>query len=99
MFLCCRFGPIEYKGPFVAQYVENFILRVITPLTYLPSRATLQEFLSYHEVSFAFGSFDGKLADDSQSLFLNVCVKTVANISSRSDMRVFEIYYIGIFFE
>lgn len=44
-----RFGPIEYKGPFVAHYVENFILRVITPLTYLPSRATLEEFLSYHE--------------------------------------------------
>ncbi|CAJ1053909.1 thioredoxin domain-containing protein 11 [Xyrichtys novacula] len=44
-----RFGPIKYKGPFVAPYVENFILRVITPLTYLPSRATLQEFLSYHE--------------------------------------------------
>ncbi|XP_041642260.1 thioredoxin domain-containing protein 11 [Cheilinus undulatus] len=44
-----RFGPIEYKGPFVAPYVENFILRVITPLTYLPSRATLEEFLSYHE--------------------------------------------------
>ncbi|XP_019962331.2 thioredoxin domain-containing protein 11 [Paralichthys olivaceus] len=44
-----RFGPIEYKGPFVALYVENFILRVITPLTYLPSRATLKEFLSYHE--------------------------------------------------
>ncbi|XP_071359563.1 thioredoxin domain-containing protein 11 isoform X2 [Trachinotus anak] len=44
-----RFGPIEYKGPFVAPYVESFILRVITPLTYLPSRATLEEFLSYHE--------------------------------------------------
>ncbi|XP_044043905.1 thioredoxin domain-containing protein 11 [Siniperca chuatsi] len=44
-----RFGPIEYKGPFVAQYVESFILRVITPLTYLPSRAKLKEFLSYHE--------------------------------------------------
>ncbi|XP_018538020.1 LOW QUALITY PROTEIN: thioredoxin domain-containing protein 11 [Lates calcarifer] len=44
-----RFGPIEYKGPFVAQYVESFILRVITPLTYLPSRATLEEFLSCHE--------------------------------------------------
>ncbi|XP_068444777.1 thioredoxin domain-containing protein 11 [Clinocottus analis] len=43
------FGPIEYKGPFVAPYVESFILRVITPLTYLPSRATLEEFLSYHE--------------------------------------------------
>ncbi|XP_044203520.1 thioredoxin domain-containing protein 11 [Thunnus albacares] len=44
-----RFGPIEYRGPFVAPYVESFILRVITPLTYLPSRATLEEFLSYHE--------------------------------------------------
>lgn len=44
-----RFGPIEYKGPLVAPYVESFILRVITPLTYLPSRATLEEFLSYHE--------------------------------------------------
>ncbi|XP_041790232.1 thioredoxin domain-containing protein 11 [Chelmon rostratus] len=44
-----RFGPIEYKGPFVAPYVESFILRVITPLIYLPSRATLEEFLSYHE--------------------------------------------------
>ncbi|XP_029314403.1 thioredoxin domain-containing protein 11 isoform X2 [Cottoperca gobio] len=44
-----RFGPIEYKGPYVAPYVESFILRVITPLTYLPSRATLKEFLSYHE--------------------------------------------------
>uniref|UniRef100_A0A7N6BRJ2 Thioredoxin domain containing 11 n=1 Tax=Anabas testudineus TaxID=64144 RepID=A0A7N6BRJ2_ANATE len=48
-FLYCRFGPIDYKGPFVAPYVESFILRVITPLTYLPSRAMLQEFLSYHE--------------------------------------------------
>ncbi|XP_075947712.1 thioredoxin domain-containing protein 11 [Anarhichas minor] len=44
-----RFGPIEYKGPVVAPYVESFILRVITPLTYLPSRATLEEFLSCHE--------------------------------------------------
>lgn len=52
--LFCRFGPIEYKGPFVAPYVESFILRVITPLTYLPSRAHLEEFLSYHEVLFSF---------------------------------------------
>ncbi|KAK5865526.1 hypothetical protein PBY51_019792 [Eleginops maclovinus] len=44
-----RFGPIEYKGPYVAPYVESFILKVITPLTYLPSRDTLEEFLSYHE--------------------------------------------------
>lgn len=44
-----RFGPIEYKGPFEAPYVESFILKVITPLTYLPSQAKLQDFLSYHE--------------------------------------------------
>lgn len=51
MLLCvARFGPIEYKGPFVAPYMESFILRVITPLTYLPSRARLKDFLSNHEV-------------------------------------------------
>ncbi|XP_055366517.1 thioredoxin domain-containing protein 11 isoform X2 [Betta splendens] len=44
-----RFGPIDYKGPLVAPYVESFILRVITPLIYLPSKATLEEFLSDHE--------------------------------------------------
>uniref|UniRef100_A0A8C6SY13 Thioredoxin domain containing 11 n=1 Tax=Neogobius melanostomus TaxID=47308 RepID=A0A8C6SY13_9GOBI len=44
-----RYGPIEYKGPFVAPYVESFILKVITPLTYLSSQAKLQDFLSYHE--------------------------------------------------
>uniref|UniRef100_A0A3B4AB75 Uncharacterized protein n=1 Tax=Periophthalmus magnuspinnatus TaxID=409849 RepID=A0A3B4AB75_9GOBI len=44
-----RFGPIEYKGPFVAPYVESFVLRVLTPLTYLPSEAVLRDFLSYHE--------------------------------------------------
>ncbi|XP_075869412.1 thioredoxin domain-containing protein 11 [Nelusetta ayraudi] len=44
-----RFGPIEYKGPFVAPYLESFVLRVITPLTYLSSTATLKHFLSYHE--------------------------------------------------
>uniref|UniRef100_A0AAY4B796 Thioredoxin domain-containing protein n=1 Tax=Denticeps clupeoides TaxID=299321 RepID=A0AAY4B796_9TELE len=43
------FGPIEYKGPFTAAYVERFIRKVVTPLTYLPSRAVLREFLSYHE--------------------------------------------------
>ncbi|KAK0146515.1 Thioredoxin domain-containing protein 11 [Merluccius polli] len=44
-----RFGPIHYRGPFIAAYVESFVLRVLTPLTYLPSRATLKDFLSYHE--------------------------------------------------
>lgn len=70
VFLCCRFGPIEYKGPFVAQYVESFILRVITPLTYLPSRATLEEFLSYHEVLSGFRP-DGELA---KKKFISYCV-------------------------
>ncbi|XP_063331920.1 thioredoxin domain-containing protein 11 isoform X1 [Pelmatolapia mariae] len=44
-----RFGPIEYRGPFLAPYMESFVLRVITPLTYLPSRGHVEEFLSYHE--------------------------------------------------
>uniref|UniRef100_A0A1A8QQY9 Thioredoxin domain containing 11 n=1 Tax=Nothobranchius rachovii TaxID=451742 RepID=A0A1A8QQY9_9TELE len=44
-----RLGPIEYKGPFLAPYIESFILKVITPLTYLPSRTHLEEFLSCHE--------------------------------------------------
>ncbi|XP_029916228.1 thioredoxin domain-containing protein 11 [Myripristis murdjan] len=44
-----RFGPIEYKGPFIAPYVESFVRKVITPLIYLPSRATLQDFLANHE--------------------------------------------------
>ncbi|XP_076003780.1 thioredoxin domain-containing protein 11 isoform X2 [Genypterus blacodes] len=44
-----RFGPIEYKGPLVAAYLESFVLRAITPLTYLSSRATLQQFISHHE--------------------------------------------------
>lgn len=44
-----RFGPIEYKGPFVAPYVESFVLKVLTPFTYLSSQAKLQDFLSNHE--------------------------------------------------
>ncbi|KAM8841991.1 thioredoxin domain-containing protein 11 [Synchiropus picturatus] len=44
-----RFGPIEYRGPILAPYLESFVLRVVTPLTYLPSRAKLEEFLSCHE--------------------------------------------------
>ncbi|KAL4624450.1 thioredoxin domain-containing protein 11-like [Arapaima gigas] len=44
-----RFGPIEYRGPVAAAYVEKFIQRVISPVTYLPTQAMLQEFLSYHE--------------------------------------------------
>nr|XP_057946717.1 thioredoxin domain-containing protein 11 isoform X1 [Doryrhamphus excisus] len=52
-----RFGPIEYKGPFVAAYMQSFILRVITPLTYLPTREALQEYLCCHD-SRVVGFFD-----------------------------------------
>lgn len=41
---------MEYKGPLVAPYLESFVLRVITPLTYLSSTAALKDFLSHHEV-------------------------------------------------
>ncbi|KAI4876498.1 hypothetical protein NFI96_028172 [Prochilodus magdalenae] len=44
-----RFGPIEYKGPLVAEYLESFIRRVSTPLTYLPTRTALNTFISHHE--------------------------------------------------
>uniref|UniRef100_A0A4W4GEN4 Thioredoxin domain-containing protein n=1 Tax=Electrophorus electricus TaxID=8005 RepID=A0A4W4GEN4_ELEEL len=44
-----RFGPIEYKGPTIADYVESFIRRVLTPLTYLPSHTAVHNFISHHE--------------------------------------------------
>ncbi|XP_030635779.1 thioredoxin domain-containing protein 11 isoform X2 [Chanos chanos] len=52
-----RFGPIDYKGPFHAAYVEKFIQRVISPLTYLPTQSTLRDFLSHHEPG-VVGFFD-----------------------------------------
>ncbi|MBN3318077.1 TXD11 protein, partial [Atractosteus spatula] len=44
-----RFGPIEYRGPLTAAYLEQFTRRVMAPLEYLPSRDRLQDFFSYHE--------------------------------------------------
>ncbi|KAK2818359.1 hypothetical protein Q7C36_022292 [Tachysurus vachellii] len=52
-----RFGPIHYKGPLLAEYVETFIRRVFTPLTYLPSHSALHNFLSHHEQG-VVGFFD-----------------------------------------
>ncbi|XP_078519274.1 thioredoxin domain-containing protein 11 [Lissotriton helveticus] len=43
------FGPIEYKGPLAAPYIEKFIRRVMTPLLYIPSRARLLDFISHYE--------------------------------------------------
>ncbi|CAI5791990.1 domain-containing 11 isoform X1 [Podarcis lilfordi] len=43
------FGPIEYKGPMNAVYIEKFVRRVMTPLLYISSRSKLQQFLSNYE--------------------------------------------------
>ncbi|KAE8579802.1 hypothetical protein XENTR_v10024188 [Xenopus tropicalis] len=44
-----NFGPIEYKGPITAAYIEKFVRRVMSPLLYIPSQERLQEFLSNYE--------------------------------------------------
>ncbi|XP_062820666.1 thioredoxin domain-containing protein 11 [Anolis carolinensis] len=43
------FGPIEYKGPMNAVYIEKFVRRVMTPLHYISSQSKLQRFLSHYE--------------------------------------------------
>ncbi|KAH0632073.1 hypothetical protein JD844_020134 [Phrynosoma platyrhinos] len=43
------FGPIEYKGPMNAVYIEKFVRRVMTPLLYISSQSKLQQFLSHYE--------------------------------------------------
>ncbi|NWI90500.1 TXD11 protein, partial [Pitta sordida] len=43
------FGPIEYKGPMSAVYIEKFVRRVMTPLLYISTRSKLLDFLSNYE--------------------------------------------------
>ncbi|KAM5227736.1 thioredoxin domain-containing protein 11 [Ctenodactylus gundi] len=43
------FGPIEYKGPLSAVYIEKFVRRVMKPLLYIPSESELLDFLSDYE--------------------------------------------------
>ncbi|XP_055963406.1 thioredoxin domain-containing protein 11 [Sorex fumeus] len=43
------FGPIEYKGPMSAVYIEKFARRVMKPLLYIPSQSELLDFLSNYE--------------------------------------------------
>ncbi|KAJ7306031.1 hypothetical protein JRQ81_010397 [Phrynocephalus forsythii] len=43
------FGPIEYKGPMHAVYIEKFVRHVMSPLLYISSRSKLQQFLSSYE--------------------------------------------------
>ncbi|XP_036266990.1 thioredoxin domain-containing protein 11 isoform X3 [Pipistrellus kuhlii] len=45
----CSFGPIEYKGPMSAVYIEKFVRRVMKPLQYIPSQSELLDFLSNYE--------------------------------------------------
>jgi hypothetical protein len=44
------FGPIEYKGPMSAVYIEKFVRRAMKPLLYIPSQSALLDFLSSYEV-------------------------------------------------
>ncbi|KAI4791701.1 hypothetical protein KUCAC02_033847 [Chaenocephalus aceratus] len=44
-----RFGPIEYKGPYVAPYVESFILRSSHRSLTSRRETHSKSFLSYHE--------------------------------------------------
>lgn len=53
-FFGTSFGPIEYKGPMSAVYIEKFVRRVMKPLLYIPSQSELLEFLSNFEVPAAF---------------------------------------------
>ncbi|XP_018417792.1 PREDICTED: thioredoxin domain-containing protein 11 [Nanorana parkeri] len=43
------FGPIEYKGPLTAAYIEKFIRRVMSPVLYISSVHRLKDFLSTYE--------------------------------------------------
>ncbi|KAM9304891.1 thioredoxin domain-containing protein 11 [Gastrophryne carolinensis] len=43
------FGPIEYKGPLTAAYIEKFIRRVMSPVLYIPSVERLKDFLTTYE--------------------------------------------------
>lgn len=52
LFFGTSFGPIEYKGPMSAVYIEKFVRRVMKPLLYIPSQSELLDFLSNYEVPF-----------------------------------------------
>ncbi|XP_067296545.1 thioredoxin domain-containing protein 11 isoform X2 [Pseudorasbora parva] len=53
-----RFGPIEYRGPVQSEYLESFILRVSTPLTYLPTRSALHTFLTHQQAVVGYFQFN-----------------------------------------
>uniref|UniRef100_A0A8C0ZXT0 Thioredoxin domain-containing protein n=1 Tax=Castor canadensis TaxID=51338 RepID=A0A8C0ZXT0_CASCN len=55
------FGPIEYKGPMSAVYIEKFVRRVMKPLLYIPSQSELLDFLSNYEVPVFHINFTGLL--------------------------------------
>ncbi|XP_023413123.2 thioredoxin domain-containing protein 11 isoform X3 [Loxodonta africana] len=52
------FGPVEYKGPMSAVYIEKFVRRVMKPLLYIPSQSELLDFLSNYEQPGVLGYFE-----------------------------------------
>uniref|UniRef100_A0A8C4QDZ5 Thioredoxin domain containing 11 n=1 Tax=Eptatretus burgeri TaxID=7764 RepID=A0A8C4QDZ5_EPTBU len=51
------FGPIEYRGALVASYLQQFLERMLNPLTYLPNQGALLDFLATTEHG-VLGFFD-----------------------------------------
>ncbi|XP_073447173.1 thioredoxin domain-containing protein 11 isoform X1 [Aquarana catesbeiana] len=43
------FGPIEYKGPLTAAYIEKFVRRVMSPVLYVSTVGRLSDFLATYE--------------------------------------------------
>ncbi|XP_060028337.1 thioredoxin domain-containing protein 11 isoform X3 [Erinaceus europaeus] len=64
------FGPIEYKGPMSAVYIEKFVRRVMKPLLYIPSQSELLDFLSNYEPGvLGFFEFSGSPQPPGYSTF------------------------------
>uniref|UniRef100_UPI00358E32FE thioredoxin domain-containing protein 11 isoform X2 n=1 Tax=Myxine glutinosa TaxID=7769 RepID=UPI00358E32FE len=51
------FGPIEYRGALVASYLQQFLERMLSPLTYLPNQGEILDFLATTEHG-VLGFFD-----------------------------------------
>lgn len=70
IFFGTSFGPIEYKGPMSAVYIEKFVRRVMKPLLYIPSQSELLDFLSNYEVPVFHISYIPKISLGCIGLFV-----------------------------
>ncbi|KAG8432925.1 hypothetical protein GDO86_017261 [Hymenochirus boettgeri] len=74
------FGPIEYKGPLTAAYIEKFVRRVMSPLLYVPSRKRLKEFLSNYEPGvLGFFEFNASPQPPGYMIFFNSALYSLQN--------------------